>query len=111
MLTPHKGDSQEISGVRGGGEVPKCAAVKLQAVVSPGECDQEVAGSTRPWMVAPLQEGPAWGQDRSQCAPHHGRRLENWRAEVLEEGGGGKRQFELLCKAVTTWERCFCQQG
>lgn len=30
--------------------------MKLQAVVSPGECDQEVAGSTRPWMVALLQE-------------------------------------------------------
>lgn len=35
-----------------------------QAVVSPGESDQKVAGSTRPWMMALLQEGLALGQNR-----------------------------------------------
>ena len=34
------------------------------AVVRPGECDQKVAGSTRPWLMAPLQEALAWGQNR-----------------------------------------------
>lgn len=73
---------------------PKCADVKLGAVVSPGERGQEVAGSTHPW-AAPLQEGPARGRILTmRCSPSEG----SPRTEMLEEERGGKRQSELCEK-------------
>lgn len=73
---------------------PKCAGATLGAVVSPGKCGQEVAGSTHPW-VAPLQEGPARGRILTMCcSPSEG----SPRTEMLEEERGGKRQFELCEK-------------